>query len=366
MSNEICRFGILSTAEIGQKNWQAIRLAENATLTAVASRSVEKAQQFIDRCQSFVPFETVPTALGSYDELLRSPDVDAVYIPLPTGLRKEWVLKAAAAGKHVLCEKPCAIDHADLVEMTKACQENNVQFMDGVMFMHSERMTKLRQVIDANEVGDLRRICIQFSFCAPEEFKQGNIRASGELEPQGCVGDLGWYAIRMILWTMNYQMPTKVTGRLISDHQRSDSNSPVPMEFSSELFFEGGVSASFYCSFITEHQQWVHLSGTGGQLLLQDFVLPYTGSSLHFDVIKPAFEVVGCDFNMEKHEQRYSTPEYPNSWSNAQETNLVRNFSKLAIDGTDSHWPEISLKTQKIMDLVLESAKNESRPMDVS
>ena len=95
---DTCRWGILSTAGIARKNWEAIRHCDNATVAAVASRSVEKAQAFIDECQAQVPFPTAPKAIGSYDELLASDEIDAVYIPLPTGLRKEWVIKAAQAG----------------------------------------------------------------------------------------------------------------------------------------------------------------------------------------------------------------------------------------------------------------------------
>ena len=74
--------------------------------------------------------------------MLAAKDVDALYIPLPTGLRKEWVIRAAQAGKHIVCEKPCAINAADLREMVDACRQHRVQFMDGVMFMHSRRLDK--------------------------------------------------------------------------------------------------------------------------------------------------------------------------------------------------------------------------------
>src|SRR5512140_1983652 len=94
------RFGILGTAQIARKNWKAIRLSGNATLVAVASRDLGRSRRFIAECQSEVPFETVPQAFGSYEELLASPEVDAVYVPLPTGVREEWILRAAAAGKH--------------------------------------------------------------------------------------------------------------------------------------------------------------------------------------------------------------------------------------------------------------------------
>src|ERR1700685_3528727 len=101
------RFGFLSTANIARKNWRSIHDSGNAIVAAVASRDVGRARQYIKELQAETPFETVPTALGSYEELLASKNVDAVYIPLPTGLRKEWGLRAAAAGKHVLCGKPC-------------------------------------------------------------------------------------------------------------------------------------------------------------------------------------------------------------------------------------------------------------------
>jgi len=88
--------------------------------------------------------EVLPQAFGLYDDLLAKDTVEAVYIPLPTGVGKEWVLRAAAAGKHVVCEKPCAPSVADLREMVAACRLHRVQFMDGVMFTHSRRLEKLR------------------------------------------------------------------------------------------------------------------------------------------------------------------------------------------------------------------------------
>jgi predicted dehydrogenase len=90
----VCRWGILSTAEIGQKNWQAIANCENATVTAVASRNLEKSQAFVDRCMAAKSMGgPTPTAYGSYEELLGDDQVDAVYIPLPTGLRLRFTHK---------------------------------------------------------------------------------------------------------------------------------------------------------------------------------------------------------------------------------------------------------------------------------
>src|SRR6185503_14607587 len=120
MTSNKLRWGILSTAQIARKNWKAIRNAGNSTVAAVASRDVERSRRFIDECQAEAPMEAVPKACGSYEELLADREVDAVYIPLPTGLRKEWVLRAASAGKHIVCEKPCAISAGELSEMIEA------------------------------------------------------------------------------------------------------------------------------------------------------------------------------------------------------------------------------------------------------
>jgi len=363
MADRICRWGILGTANIARKNWQSILNAENSTLTAVASRTTERATQFIRECQAEAPFATVPEAIGSYEALLSHPQVDAVYIPLPTGLRKDWVIRAAQAGKHVLCEKPCADNATDLAEMIEACRMHNVQFMDGVMFMHSRRMESLRAALDDGEsIGRIRRICSQFSFCGPDEFFAGNIRTSSALESLGCLGDLGWYTIRFALWTMKYQMPQRVTGRLLATAGRPDSPTSVPVEFSGELLFADGVSASFYNSFQTWNQQIAHVSGSKGSLLLHDFVLPYFGGESAFDVFNATMDISNCQYNMVEHTRRVSVREYSNNKPDAQETNLFRNFSTLVLSGRlDPHWPEIALKTQQVMDACLESARNGSR-----
>ena len=170
--------------------------------------TLRKAANLLTIVRREVPFETKPVALGSYEELLASKNVDAVYIPLPTALRQEWVVRAANSGKHVICEKPCAVSSANLEEMISACKKNNVQFMDGVMFMHNRRLDQIRAVLDDGaSIGQIKRIVAQFSFPGSEEFFRKNIRVNAALEPAGCLGDLGWYDIRFALWAMNWQLP---------------------------------------------------------------------------------------------------------------------------------------------------------------
>ena len=368
MNKAKLRWGILSTAEIARKNWMAIRHSGNGVVTAVASRDGRRSRDFIARCQREVPFQPTPQALSSYAALLASQEVDAVYIPLPTGLRKEWVIRAAEAGKHVVCEKPCASSIADLRQMLDACRRHRVQFLDGVMFMHSRRLEKMRQHLDdGSSVGQVKRIASAFAFRAPPEFFAGNIRAQSELEPFGCLGDLGWYCIRFALWTMKFQLPRRASGRLLSQFKHKQSSAPIPTEFSAELFFDDGVSSGFYCSFITGLQQWVHVSGTEGLLHLSDFVLPEQGRTLSFAVSHPVYHIAGCDFTMKSGTRHLTVREHSHGHPSAQETNLFRNFADQVRSGRlNEAWPDMALKTQQVMEACWASARAEGSVVEIN
>jgi predicted dehydrogenase len=339
------RWGILGAAGIARKNWKAIRDSGNGVLTAVASRDIQRTRKFISECQEADPYQTAPGAYGGYEELLASPEVDAVYIPLPTGLRKEWVVRAAQAGKHVLCEKPCASSLADLQEMTAACRRHRVQFMDGVMFMHNTRLERLRVALqDPKGLGQLRRMTTQFSFLASEGFLDSNIRADHALEPLGCVGDLGWYCVRFALWLMNWQMPLEVSGRILSEFAGPQSAALVPSEFAGELRFEGGVSVGFYCSFITGFRQWVDISGTQGALQIPDFVLPADQGDLDFEV------------NGIKQVRPQIAP------AEMQHVGMFRAFNQQVHSGElNELWPEMALKTQTVVNACLDQARRGGR-----
>jgi predicted dehydrogenase len=351
------RFGILSTANIGRQNWKAICNSGNAVVTAVASRDAGRSREFIRKLQAEFPFAAEPAALGSYEELLASPDVDAVYIPLPTGLRQEWVLRAAAAGKHVVCEKPCGVSVADVREMTDACRKHRVQFMDGVMFMHNPRLPRVRGFLEDNKsVGPLRRIASAFSFLGTGGFSDSNIRVDGQLEPTGCLGDLGWYCIRFTLWALKWQLPHTVMGRILSQSGSAGGRVSAPTDFSAELFFDGGVSATFYCSFLAAPQQWVFVSGRDGWLRVADFVHPFNG-------YEPAFEVNRTEIRVATGASAPTPASDPADLGHAtaQNTLMFRNFAHQVFSGKlNDEWPMWALQTQQVMDACFKSAKNSS------
>jgi predicted dehydrogenase len=368
MNKRPLRWGILGTANIARKNWKAIWNSGNGHVVAVASRDRERSKSFIEACQSEAPFASVPRALGSYEELIACDEVDALYLPLPTGIRGEWVRRAADAGKHVVCEKPCAVSVAELTELLAACRRNGVQFMDGVMFMHSARLPRIREILnDGKTVGPIRRITSAFSFRGSDEFFATNMRSLSGLEPHGCLGDLGWYCIRLALWAMEWRLPQRVCGRSLSEFHHPRSQSPVTTEFSAELFFEGGTTSSFYCSFLTENEQWAMLSGELGNLWVPDFVLPFSGAQVAFETGNAVFDVQGCDFEMQPGRRRWVVEECSHSHPTAQETKLFCNFAEAVASGSSNPlWPEMALKTQLVMEACQESGREQGRPVEVT
>ncbi len=367
-STKICRWAILSTAEIAKKNWRAISASGNGSVVAVASRNLRSAEEFIEACQKQYPQSKMPEAVEGYESILARTEVDAVYIPLPTGIRSEWVRRAIEAGKHVLAEKPAGLNAAEVRSLIDLATARGVQYMDGVMFMHSSRMQLLRQVLDdGKSVGNLKRIATHFSFKGDEAFARSNIRSMSQYEPYGCVGDLAWYNVRLILWAKRYKLPKYVVGRTLATLKGDGSTESVPGEFSGELVYEDGFSASFYCSFLTEAQQWAHMSGDRGYLYINDFVLPRYGCESTFDVGHIDFVVHGCDFHMQEHIERHSVIEYSEGRRGAQEVEMFRTFSEHATSGKiDPQWGEITWGTQKVLDALIVSAAQSSQPVTLN
>jgi len=148
-------FGILGCADIARKVSRAINLSPNSTLLAIGSRSIDKARRYA-QANGFHPSTKI---YGSYDEVLDDPEVDAVYVPLPTSLHLHWATRAAEKKKHLLLEKPTALNVAELDAILGACEKNGVQFMDGTMWMHHPRTPKMAQFLaDQHQFGQLKSV----------------------------------------------------------------------------------------------------------------------------------------------------------------------------------------------------------------
>lgn len=321
------KWGILGTAKIATKVSKAIHAAEGAELVAVASRS-------LDRAREWGTAHGVPRAYGSYEELLSDPELDAIYIPLPPSLHAEWTIKAAEAGKHVLCEKPLAVTAAEAREMIAACRAHGVQLMDGVMWSHHPRTEAMRSAIDAGKLGRLRTVTSAFSFdwgASPPE----NIRFHRELGG-GALGDVGWYCVRAILWAFG-DLPERVfaTARYYRD---------VDVHLTAILWFSDERIGTLDCGFDTVWRKWFEVAGTGGSLVCDDFVVPWNVEKarfwLHDSQGKGSEEIAR---------------------SIVQEVKMIEHFGSIVRSGAlDDYWPQIALATQQVCDALEASARRKA------
>ena len=158
MTNKI-RWGILGTGAIAHAFAAAVPHSTTGELVAVASRDIDNATKFAKEFN-------IPRRYGNYEALLADPDVQAVYISTPHPLHVEWVIKAAAAGKHILCEKPFALNHADAMAAIEAAREAGVFLMEAFMYRCHPQTAKLVELIRAGAIGDVRVIQATFSFQA--------------------------------------------------------------------------------------------------------------------------------------------------------------------------------------------------------
>ena len=257
------RWGILSTANIAKKIARAINLSSNAELIAIASRTEERAI-------SWAKNHNVPIAYGSYHELLSDDTIDAVYIPLPPSMHAEWTIRAAEHGKHILCEKPLSTNSEEATNMAETCRKNSVQLMDGVMWVHHDRTELMKEKLDC--LGELRRVTAAFTFNW-QTIQINNIRAKPELGG-GCLGDLGYYCVRAILWAFE-ALPTCV-------YATARYKVGVDYNFSGLLWFEGERIATFDCGFDTGLRRWFEVAGTQGSLVCDDFTIPNSEETARF------------------------------------------------------------------------------------
>ena len=250
--SERVRWGVLSPAKIAVNNViPAMQRSQRCEVVAIASRDPERAAETADRLG-------IARHHGSYEELLADPDVEAVYIPLPNHLHAEWTLRAAAAGKHVLCEKPLALSAAQAAEMVDGCRAAGVLLMEAFMYRLHPLWLRVRELVTTGAIGELEAIQIFFSY---HNVDPGNIRNIAEYGG-GAVMDIGCYAINVARWMFDAE-PTDVSAAV-----RIDPRFGVDVVTSAVLDF-AGRHATFTCSTQTEPDQRVHLIGTTGRLLVE-------------------------------------------------------------------------------------------------
>ena len=157
---EHLNWGIIGTGRIASVFAGELPQSHTGNLLAVGSRTQEGADRFADTWH-------IPRRYSTYEQLLADPDVQAVYISIPHPLHAEWAIKAAEAGKHILCEKPIALNYAQAMMIVEAAQRNDVFLMEAFMYRGHPQIARLRELLRAGAIGDIRIIQATFSFHAP-------------------------------------------------------------------------------------------------------------------------------------------------------------------------------------------------------
>ncbi|KAG2304499.1 hypothetical protein Bca4012_063554 [Brassica carinata] len=343
------RIGVFSCTNIVRKVSRAINLAPNATVSAIASIS-----NSIDETKSFAASNNFPPTAkihGSYESLIEDPDVDAVYFPIPASLHVEWAIRAARNGKHILLDKPVALNVYEFDQIVEACEANGIQFMDGTQWIHNPRTAKIKEFLtDPVSFGQLKSVQSCFSFAANENFLKNDIRVKPGLDGLGALGDAGWYTVQASLLANSFRLPKTVTA--LPGHVLNDAG--IVLSCGALLDWEEGVTATIYCSFLANVTMELTAIGTKGTLRVHDFVIPFQETEASFTT---------STISLSEHKIVNEIP---------QEACMVIEFARLVGEiknrgaKPDGFWLNFSRKTQVIVDAVKESIDNNLEPILVS
>ncbi len=253
------RWGILSTGKIAGTFSLGVRGSKTGTLTAVGSRSLNSAQMFAKKFR-------IPKVHGSYEALLKDPAVDAVYIATPHPMHLEWAVKAAKAGKHILCEKPLGMTASEAKRMIDAARKYKVFFMEAFMYRCHPQTAKVVQLIRSGMIGEVR--LIQASFCFNVPF-DGNHRLFNKKLGGGAILDIGCYPAsfsRLVAGANQKKLfmdPIQIKGLT---HR---GKSGVDEWATALLKFPGEIQAEIACASRADREGAARVCGSKGTLTIE-------------------------------------------------------------------------------------------------
>jgi predicted dehydrogenase len=252
------RWGIISTAKIGlTRVAPAILQSSNSVVAAVASRDLDKARAYADQLN-------IPTAYGSYEELIADPEIDAIYNPLPNSEHALWSIRCAEAGRPTLCEKPLASDAAEAKTMVDAFVQRGVPFAEGFMYRFHPQTEHVKALVDSDALGDLQVLSASFTFVIRDE---DNIRLSKSLAG-GSLMDVGCYCVN-VMRHMTGEEP--VSAKAV---QHVGAASGVDETFSGVLVFPSGAVGHFDSSLRTSFTHHYDIRGTKGRVYVGESFVP--------------------------------------------------------------------------------------------
>jgi predicted dehydrogenase len=232
------RIGIMGAASIAQRSMiPAIQsLSKLYELVGIASRSKEKANQMADK------FGCEP--IYGYEELIERTDIDAVYMPLPTGLHKEWVLKSLSKGKHIYVEKSMAKSYSDCQIMVDVARKKGLLLMEGYMFVYHSQHQKVLDILSSGAIGDIRHFFASFGF--PPFPDKNNFRYDKEIGG-GALMDCAGYTIRAATLILQQHLHVKSSFVYFDESENNiygsgflvgDKGVPVSVSFGFDNFYQ--------------------------------------------------------------------------------------------------------------------------------
>lgn len=262
MNTSTLRWGILGPGRIACSALiPAMHHAANAEPVAVASRAGSRAREIAARF-------SISRAYEGYEALLDDPEIDAIYIALPNGLHAEWVCKAAAAGKHVLCEKSVALSVEDAKRMRGACWSSGVLLMEGFMYRHHPQWAVVKEVVSSGQLGRVLSVDAHLSGHMPPRDHRWDAGLGG-----GALFDVTCYGINAARFVLDAE-PLSVQAMADWVKTGADRNSKVIMSF------PDGALASAWGSFAGQGGQSFRVVGAEGELWLDRPFVP------HFDPVE--------------------------------------------------------------------------------
>ena len=242
------RWGLLGAARINRALIPPLRASERNELIAVASRDLQKAEAYAKE-------KGIPRALGSYEALLADPAIDVIYNPLPNRLHAEWTIKAAQAGKHVLCEKPLALTVAEVDAIAEAAQKARVVVAEAFMYRHHPQTLKVKELVESGAIGKLRLVRGSFTFNLT---RQGDVRLVPALGG-GSIWDVGCYPISYARFVAGAE-PVEAFG------WQSLGQTGVDEIFVGQLRFPNDIYAQFDSGFRAPFRTQIEVVGGEGTI----------------------------------------------------------------------------------------------------
>lgn len=256
-------WGLLGTARINRSLIPPLRLSVRNNLFAVASRTQERADAYAAEW-------SIPKAHGSYEAMLADPDIDVIYIPLPNQLHAEWAIKAAKAGKHVLCEKPLALSVEEVDEMTAAADKAGTLLLEAFMYRFHARTLKVKDMINDGVIGDLHHIKGAFTFPLS---RPKDVRWDPELGG-GSLWDVGCYPLSFSRYIAGSE-PEEVYATQYTGESGIDES------FTAQLLFPNNVTAQFDSGFRSQFRMHVEIVGSKAAIEVPMAFKPAQRSYIH-------------------------------------------------------------------------------------